>query len=139
MLICTEQIIILSLHQTNYDHSFYRTTMKEFLLLFRANYNEIGYVSDEKMQEWNDNWLIWLKGLVAKNALAEGGNHLDSGGKVIRDNGVITNGPYMERNESILGYILIKANSYEHAVEFAKDCPILDGEGNSVEVREIAG
>ena len=139
MLICTEQIIILSLHQTNYDHSFYRTTMKEFLLLFRANYNEIGYVSDEKMQEWNDNWLIWLKGLVAKNALAEGGNHLDSGGKVIRDNGVITNGPYMERNESILGYFLIKANSYEHAVEFAKDCPILDGEGNSVEVREIAG
>jgi hypothetical protein len=112
--------------------------MNQFILLLRANYHELGYVSDEKMQEWNDNWMVWLQSLVAKNALAEGGNHLDSGGKVLRGKASVTDGPFMELNESILGYILIKAKSYEHAVELAKDCPILAGEDTSVEIRQIS-
>jgi hypothetical protein len=32
----------------------------------------------------------------------------------------------------------VKADSVEEAVEFAKGCPVLQGEGNSVEVRKIA-
>jgi hypothetical protein len=96
---------------------------KQYLLLFRANYHEFGFVSDEKMQEWNDNWMVWLKGLVAKNALAEGGNHLDSGGKVLRGKGSVNGGPFLEVKESILGYLLINAESYDTVVELAKDCP----------------
>ena len=34
--------------------------------------------------------------------------------------------------------MIVKADSVEEAVEFAKGCPVLQGEGNSVEVRRIA-
>lgn len=40
--------------------------------------------------------------------------------------------------ETIGGYIIVKAESIEEAVGFAQGCPILQGDGNSVEVRRIA-
>ena len=39
--------------------------------------------------------------------------------------------------ETIGGYIIVKAESVDEAVEFAKGSPVLQGEGNSVEVRKI--
>jgi hypothetical protein len=33
---------------------------------------------------------------------------------------------------------MVKADSTDEAVEFAKGCPVLQGEGNTVEVRKIA-
>jgi hypothetical protein len=112
--------------------------MKEFILIFRADYQEIASVTDEEMQRRNDQWLEWLHVLVAKNALAKGGNHLDSGGKVLRTNDQITDGPFQELKEAILGYILINALSYDQAIELTKTCPLLSEEGTSVEIREIA-
>ncbi len=40
--------------------------------------------------------------------------------------------------ETIGGYMIVRAESVEEAVEFAKGCPVLQGEANSVEVRRIA-
>jgi hypothetical protein len=42
-------------------------------------------------------------------------------------------------NESVAGYILIFAKDMDEAVHIAKACPILLGEGTSVEVRKVAG
>jgi hypothetical protein len=106
--------------------------MKEFILLFRANYQ------DEVTQERNNRWMDWINDLVDQNHLAEGGNHLTSEGKILRSNGEITMESLPENKESILGYILILATSFSEAVELAKNCPILTGEGTSVEVREIS-
>jgi hypothetical protein len=50
---------------------------------------------------------------------------------------IITNGPYTEIKESVGGYSIVKAASYDEAVELSKGCPIFDA-GGSVEVREIA-
>lgn len=36
------------------------------------------------------------------------------------------------------GYVIVKAGSVEEAVEFAKGSPVLQGDGNTVEVRKIA-
>jgi hypothetical protein len=47
-------------------------------------------------------------------------------------------GHFGEIKETIGGYIIVKADSVDEAVEFAKGCPALQGEGNSVEVRKIA-
>ncbi len=63
--------------------------------------------------------------------------HLKTPG-VVRYNNVVTNGPFGEIKETIGGYIIVKAESVEEAVEFAKGCPVLQGDGNSVEVRKIA-
>jgi hypothetical protein len=50
----------------------------------------------------------------------------------------VINGPFGKIKETIGGYIIVKANSVEEAVEFAKGCPVLQGENNSVEIRKIA-
>ncbi|HMG67936.1 MAG TPA: YciI family protein [Chitinophagaceae bacterium] len=52
--------------------------------------------------------------------------------------GVVTNGPFGEIKETLGGYIIVKADSVEEAVEFAKGSPVLQGEGNTVEVRKLA-
>jgi hypothetical protein len=49
----------------------------------------------------------------------------------------ITDGPYTESKEIVGGYISIKADSLQQAIEIAKDCPIFNFDG-VVEVREIA-
>ena len=50
---------------------------------------------------------------------------------------LVTDGPYGEIKETIGGYVIVKAESFEEAVEFAKGSPVLQGEGNSVEVRKL--
>ncbi len=112
--------------------------MKEFILLFRANYLDIASVSAAETRERNNRWMDWINDLVDQNHLAEGGNHLTSEGKILRSNGEISVESIPENKESILGYILILASSLDEAAELAKDCPILAGKGTSVEVREIS-
>jgi len=53
---------------------------------------------------------------------------------VVRQNNTVTNGPYAEIKESLGGLFLIRAESYEEAVEIAKGCPVLQY-GAVVEVR----
>lgn len=71
--------------------------------------------------------LDWIGGIATQNKF-----------RVVRPNNVVTNGPLGETKETIGGYIIVKADSVEEAVEFAKGSPVLQGEGNSVEVRKIA-
>lgn len=64
------------------------------------------------------------------------GKQLSASGKGVRANGVITDGPYTEIKETIGGYMSIKGESLEKAIELAKGCPILMIGGN-VEIRAI--
>jgi hypothetical protein len=61
---------------------------------------------------------------------------LASGGKVVKPNNVITDGPYTEIKETLGGYSIVKAENLDEAAELAKGCPGLLT-GGSVEVREI--
>ncbi|MEO6613226.1 MAG: YciI family protein [Chitinophagaceae bacterium] len=110
--------------------------MKDFLLVFRSDYKSIAKASAEEMQSYMNQWQGWIDSITAQDKLA-GGNHLEAGGKVVNHKAVITDGPYTEIKESILGYLIIKANSYAEALVIAKACPILAGQGNTVEVRAI--
>lgn len=113
--------------------------MKEFLLVFRrADSGEATQTppSPEQIQAMMKPWQDWLGSLAAQNKLVTAGNRLESDGKVVGPNAVITNGPYVEIKESIGGYTIIKADSLEEAAELSKGCPIL-AVGGSVEVRAI--
>jgi hypothetical protein len=110
--------------------------MKEFLLIFRADYKTMPKASPEEMQATTQKWMNWVAGIAAQNKLADRGNRLVSSGKVLKSGGVITDGPYTEIKESILGYSLVKATSLEEATELANGCPVLSIGGN-VEIREI--
>lgn len=94
--------------------------------------------SPEQIQIWMKQTMDWIGGITVQNKFS-GGNGLPfDDAKVVRHNNIVTNGPFGEIKETIGGYIIVKANSVDEAVEFAKGCPVLQGEGNSVEVRRIA-
>jgi hypothetical protein len=111
--------------------------MDEFMLIFRhMDGNKLA--SPEQLQMWMKQTMDWIGGIAAQNKFI-GGNGLPfEDSRVVRYDKVVTNGPFGEIKETIGGYVIVKATSVDEAVEFAKGCPILQGEGNSVEVRKIA-
>ena len=110
--------------------------MKDFLLIFRTDYSTMPKASPEEMQANTKRWMDWIGGIAAQNKLTARGNRLFPTGKVLKAGNVITDGPYTEIKESIIGYSIVKAASFDEAVELADGCPILKIGGN-VEVREI--
>jgi len=112
--------------------------MKDFLLIFRETptSNEIP-PSPEEVQSLIKTWQDWIGNIAAQNKLSNSGNRLENNGAVVKPNNIVTSGPYVEIKEAIGGYIIVKADSLDEAIELSKDCPILHVGGN-VEVRAIA-
>ena len=81
-------------------------------------------------------WQTWIKGIAQKGNFSST-NRLLPEGKTLKQNNVITDGPHMESKEMIGGYLIVKANSLDEAVELAKACPNLTGGGGTVEVRAL--
>jgi hypothetical protein len=113
--------------------------MDEFILLFRLDLlTKEAQPSPEQLQIYMEQYHDWVGGIAAQNKFI-GGKGLSTEGKVLKSNHVITDGPFAEIKESIAGYIMIRAKDFDEAVDLAMDCPILNGEGNSLEVRKITG
>ncbi len=114
--------------------------MQEFMLIFRHE-DGLKVASPEQIQVWMKQTMDWIGGIAAENKFV-GSNGLpfeDARVVTTKNNKpVVTNGPFGEIKESIGGYIIVKAASLEETIEMAKGSPVLQGEGNSVEVRKIA-
>lgn len=109
--------------------------MKDFALIFRLNNVEHFKPSPEQMQER----MNWLGGIAAQNKLVDKGNTLlpmQGSAKTVKPDNVVTDGPYTEIKEFISGYVIVKAETIDEAVEMAKGNPIFKTGGN-IEVREI--
>jgi hypothetical protein len=111
--------------------------MNEFVLLFRMD-NTMQTPSPEQLEVYMKQYHDWVGGIAAQNKFS-GGMGLSTEGRVLMPNNVITDGPYAEIKETIAGFITIKAKDFDEAVNLAKGCPMLKGEGNIVEVRRISG
>jgi len=114
--------------------------MEEYALIMR---HEDGskIASPEQMQEWMKQTMDWIGGIAAQNKFVSGTGLPFENAKVVttkNSKAVVTNGPFGDIKETIGGFIVVKAGSVDEAVEFAKGCPVLQGEGNSLEVRKIA-
>ncbi|MDB5143305.1 MAG: transcription initiation protein [Mucilaginibacter sp.] len=110
--------------------------MKEFVMIFRNDFQPEVKFSPDEMQAIMQQWQTWMGGMAAQGQLASSGNRLGGDGKTVRPGNLITNGPYAEIKEMISGYIIVNADTIDDAAEIAKGCPILLAEG-SVEVRDI--
>jgi len=114
--------------------------MEEFMLIFRHEDGQ-KLASPEQMQIWMKQTMDWIGGIAAQNKFVSGNGLPFEDSKVVvnrNSKSIVTNGPFGDIKETIGGYIVVKAKSVEEAVEFAKGSPVLQGEGNSVEVRKIA-
>lgn len=110
--------------------------MKEFALIFRLKDIADFKPSPEQMQER----MNWLGSIAAQNKLVDKGNTLlpiPGSAKTVKPNNVVTDGPYTEIKEFISGYIVVKANNIDEAVEIAKANPIFEQVGGNIEVREV--
>jgi len=72
-----------------------------------------------------------------KDNIVDMGGQLKPGGKIVTASGV-TDGPFIEVKEIVGGFMIVAAESYERAVEVAREGPGVMMPGSSVEVREIA-
>jgi len=92
--------------------------------------------SPEEMQAHMNKWFAWIQQLTKEGKYA-GGEALLPGGKLVKGkNKTVTDGPFTEGKEVVGGYFIINANSYDEALEIAKDYPdyIYDG---TVQVRKV--
>lgn len=109
--------------------------MKEFALIFRLKDISDFQPSPEQMQER----MNWLGSIAAQNKLVDKGNTLlpvPGSAKTVKPDNVVTDGPYTEIKEFISGYIVVKTETIEEAIEIAKENPIFKI-GGSIEVREV--
>ncbi len=114
--------------------------MEEYALIMR---HEDGkkIASPEQIQEWMKQTRDWIDAMQANNKFVSGTGLLFENAKVVKTENskkMVIEGPFGISKQSVGGLIIVKADSIGEAVEFAKGCPVLQGEGNSVEVRKIA-
>ena len=111
--------------------------MEEYVLIMR---HEDGskIASPEQMEIWMKQTMDWIGNISAQNKFVGGTGLPFADARVVKHNKTVTNGPFGEIKETIGGFITVKADCVEEAAEFAKGCPVLQGEGNTVEVRKIA-
>jgi hypothetical protein len=97
--------------------------------------------SREQMAEWMKQTAAWIDSISALNKFVSGtGLLFDDARTVTTVNAkkVVSSKAFGKSKETIGGYIIVKADSINEAVEFAKGCPVLQGDGNSLEIRKIA-
>jgi hypothetical protein len=111
--------------------------MKEYLLLFRGGNERMSMNAPEEQQQHLQKWMQWMSGLAEQNILV-GAQPLNSTGKqVTGTDKIVSDGPFMEGKEMVGGYLICKAESYDQAIDISKNCPILEFNDGTVEVREI--
>ncbi len=114
--------------------------MSEFVYLFRASAAEQREAmgTPERAQRSMQAWLAWIRELETQGHLKNRGQPLDRTGRVVRGKKkVVTDGPYAEAKDLVLGFIIVEARDLAQAAELATGCPMLEGSG-SVEIRPVA-
>jgi hypothetical protein len=108
--------------------------MSEFVYLYR----ESSQPSPQELQARMQKWLVWFKDLEQKGHLAVYGHPLNrTDGGVVRDKkGTVTDGPYAETKDIVIGFSVVEANDFEQAVKLASACPLLES-GGLIEVRPV--
>ena len=113
--------------------------MSEFVYLFRASDagRREAMGTPERAQKSLQAWLAWIHQLEARGHLKERGQPLSTDGRVVRGpKKLVTDGPYVEAKDLVLGFIVVTARDLAEATELAHGCPMLAGDG-SVEVRPV--
>ncbi len=110
--------------------------MAKFLLIYRDPAVSAAPPSPEEMQACLSLWGEWFQKFAT--AIVDGGDGLKHNGRVLKADGIVTDGPYVEAKEIIGGFSVIQADDYDGAVAVARECPISKF-GGPIEIREFAG
>ena len=107
--------------------------MKEFVLIFRTPNNPESKPSPEQIQAR----MAWLENIEKQGKLADKGKALSpADAKTIKPDNIVTDGPYTAAKEFVSGYMIVKTDTIDEAVELAKANPVFKMGGN-IELREV--
>ncbi|MEM7575551.1 MAG: YciI family protein [Bacteroidota bacterium] len=109
--------------------------MQDFMLIFHSSPSTDYRPSPEEIQASIKRWQDWIGNIAAQGKFLST-NALNRSGKVVAADGTVTDGPYTELKEIIGGYVLIRADNYDEAVDLSAGCPTFRL-GGKVEVREV--
>ena len=93
---------------------------KKYLFLHRSSTEPQQPPSPAQMQEMFARSNAWKEKF--KDNIVDMGDKLKPGGKVVTASGV-TDGPFVEAKEIVGGFMIVAAESYERAIEVAKEMP----------------
>jgi len=114
--------------------------MSEFVFLLRSSEDDYREAmgTPERAQRSMQAWLSWIRELETTGHLKHPGQPLERSGKLVRGKDrIVTDGPFVEAKDLILGFIVVEARDLAQATELACGCPIVNG-GGAVEVRPVA-
>src|SRR5688500_18705888 len=99
--------------------------MPKFLFVYRCRPEATEKMSPDEIQQYMQKWHSWIGEGFAKGWIADAGDALDKGGRVVNAKRVVTDGPFVEAKEVVGGYSVVTADSIDAAAEIAKGCPEL--------------
>lgn len=108
--------------------------MQRYLFIRRSSAAAQERPARAQQQEMHAAFSAWQEKFKAN--IVDMGGRLKPGGKVVRASGV-TDGPFTEAKELVGGFMIVSADSYERALEVAREMPGWMPSA-SIEIREIA-
>ena len=94
------------------------------MLIVRTDLEKLRKIPEEdRYTDWPD-MLAWVQSLVDSGNRIEGAP-LSLSGRLVSKHEVLSDGPFIESKEGILGYDVILAENFEQAVTIAKTCPMV--------------
>jgi len=110
--------------------------MKKFIILVRETETPADKPNEQELKDQRAKWDQWF-GKYRASGNFIGGSGLVSNGKMIKGGGAeVINQAHHGDNERVAGYLLIKAETLDEAVEIAKELPTYRF-GGYTEVREL--
>jgi len=109
---------------------------KKYLFLMRSQPANRQQPSPAQMQDMYAAFNAWKEKF--KDNIVDMGGKLGPTGKVLTSSGVM-DGPLIELKEIVGGYMVVTAESYDRAVEMAREMFGMMSPGTRIEIREMAG
>ncbi|MEQ9398962.1 MAG: YciI family protein [Longimicrobiales bacterium] len=116
--------------------------MPKFMVIPRDEPDQFAEYSPEDMQRLVERYHAWGRRLAEEGRMVLGHKLRDGAGAVIRNGSggpSVTDGPYVETKEVIGGFWIIQAGDLAEATDVVSDCPHLEHDRGSLEIREIEG
>ena len=90
----------------------------------------------DELAKLMEKFATWINGIKARDEFVTSSG-LEFTGKLVHTHGVVSDGPFVEAKEMVGGFIVVRTDNIERAVEIAKGCPALAQPGTTVEVRPL--
>jgi hypothetical protein len=103
--------------------------MPKFMLILSSRPGVLQALSPEELQRKMEKYHSWADKLRANGRYVSGEKLGDDGGRILAQKGgrlSIVDGPFADAKEVVGGFMLLRAASYDEALDLTRDCPMLE-------------